>query len=53
MFIIEDYEPENPNWDRSTDTLETLNLELHAQAAQALVAGTAHLATTKPWNRGI
>ena len=51
MFIIEDYEPENPNWDRSTDTLDTLNLEFHAQATQALVAGAAHLATTQPWNR--
>jgi hypothetical protein len=51
MFIIEDYDLENPNWDRSTDTLETLNLEFHVEATEALVAGTMHLASEQPWER--
>ncbi len=51
MFIIEDYELENPHWDHSTDTIDTLNLEFHAEATQALVAGAAHLTATQPWNR--
>jgi hypothetical protein len=37
MFIIEDYELENPNWDRSTDTVDTLNPDFHLLATQALV----------------
>ncbi len=43
MFIIEDYELENPNWDRSTDTIDTLNHDFHLLAVQALVAGTVEL----------
>jgi hypothetical protein len=50
MFIIEDYELENPHWDHSSDTLDTLNLDFHYQATQALVAGAAHLATEQPWD---
>ncbi len=44
MFIIEDYELENPNWDSSTDTIDTLNLEFHQLVTQALVVGTIELA---------
>ncbi len=43
MFIIEDYEVENPNWDRSTDTLDTLDLELHTSVTRAMVVGAAAL----------
>ena len=50
MFIIEDYELENPHWDSSSDTLDTLNLDFHHQVTQALDAGAAHLATEQPWN---
>jgi hypothetical protein len=45
MFIIEDYELENPNYHRSTDTLDTLNRPFHRQSTQALVAGAGHLAS--------
>lgn len=44
MFIIEDYELENPNWDSSTDTLDTLNTAFHLSVTQALVAGVIELA---------
>ena len=44
MFAIEDYELENPNWDSSTDTLDTLNHDLHLLATQALVASVIELA---------
>ena len=45
MFIIEDYELENPNWDSSTDTLDTLNNDFHLLATQALVASVIELAS--------
>ena len=44
MFIIEDYELENPNWDSSTDTIDTLNTDFHLLATQALVVSTVELA---------
>ncbi len=44
MFAIEEYELDNPNWDSSSDTLDTLNREFHRQATEALVAGAGHLA---------
>ncbi len=47
MFIIEDYELENPNWDRSTDTIDTLNHDFHLLATQALVVGTVELAAAR------
>jgi hypothetical protein len=43
MFIIEDYELENPNWDSSTDTIDTLNREFHRQSTEALIAGAGHI----------
>ena len=49
MFIIEDYELENPNWDNSSDTLDTLNSEFHLQATQALVAAAMSMSTEQPW----
>ena len=44
MFVIEDYELENPNWDSSTDTVDTLNREFHRQSTEAVIAGVGHLA---------
>jgi len=49
MFIIEDYPLENPNWNSSSDTLDTLNLAFHADATRSLVAAAAHLAESQPW----
>ena len=46
MFIIEDYELENPNYHMSTDTLDTLNRVFHGQATEALVAGAGYLASS-------
>lgn len=52
MFAIEDYvkgtanPTNNPNYHRSSDTLDTLNLAFHAEATRGLLAAVAHFANT-------
>lgn len=49
MYIIENQEPwYNPNYHRSSDTLNTLNLLYHHKVTQTLVAAIAHMAGYDP-----
>ena len=41
---IDGHTPANPNWNKSTDTLDTLNLKLHAEITRGLLAGVSALA---------
>jgi len=36
--------PLNPHWDQVTDTLDTLNLKLHAEITRGLLATVADFA---------
>ena len=47
MFAHEEYDgkaPTNPNWNKPSDTLNTLNLKLHANITRGLFAAVADLA---------
>ena len=46
MFIIEDYPLQNPFYHSSDDTLDTLNLDFHAEVTRSLVAAIASISQT-------